>query len=363
MDTRINLLDLDRRDLEAFFAAIGEKSFRGSQVIKWIHQRGIVEFDGMTNLGKALREKLRTAACIRFPETVNHQVAADGTRKWLIRVDDRNCIETVYIPETGRGTLCVSSQVGCPLDCSFCSTGKQGFNRNLTVGEIIGQVWIANETLGYYADRRRKITNVVLMGMGEPLLNMGNVIKATNLMTDDLAYGLSRRRVTLSTAGVVPAMEKLGVTGNFSLAVSLHAANDDLRDVLVPLNRKYPIARLLAACRKYSADRGGETVTFEYVMLDGVNDSETDARQLVKLLQGLPAKVNLIPFNPFPGTKYRRSSPETIDRFRIILMAGGIMAITRKTRGEDIDAACGQLAGRVAPRAFRHRARAAAGGP
>jgi 23S rRNA (adenine2503-C2)-methyltransferase len=357
MAKRINLPDLDRQDMEAFFTGIGEKPYRASQALKWIHQYGVVEFDCMSNLGRLLREKLHNVASIMFPEIIGQQISEDGTHKWLIRVDDNNCIETVYIPETDRGTLCVSSQVGCPLDCSFCSTGKQGFNRNLTVSEIIGQVWIANKALGYYADRRRIITNVVLMGMGEPLLNMDNVIKATNLMTDDLAYGLSRRRVTLSTAGVVPAMEKLAKISNISLAVSLHAANDKLRDVLVPLNRKYPISQLMAASRQYSIDHGGEPVTFEYVMMDAVNDSEADARELAKLLQGMPAKVNLIPFNPFPGTEYKRSTPEAIDRFRNILINAGIMAITRKTRGDDIDAACGQLVGKVAPRAIRYHTR------
>ena len=314
MNGQVNLLDLDRPSLTEFFTGIGEKPFRAAQILKWIYHQGVLEFGHMTNLSKALREKLPEVATIKLPEIVTEQVSNDGTRKWLLRVDEHNCIETVFIPEKDRGTLCVSSQVGCALDCSFCSTGKQGFSRNLTVGEIIGQVWIANHALGHYKNRERIISNIVLMGMGEPLLNFDNVIKATNLMMDDLAFGLAHKRVTLSTAGVIPGIEKLAGISNVSLAVSLHAATNPLRDILVPINRKYPVEELIAASKHYAAAQDGDPITFEYVMLDGVNDSEADAVNLTKLLRGLPAKVNLIPFNPFPGTQYKRSSIETINR-------------------------------------------------
>ncbi len=334
---------------------MGERRFRATQLMKWIYQQGVDDFSAMTNLSKALRARLAEVAEVRAPEVVLDRTAEDGTRKWLLRLADGNAIETVFIPEAGRGTLCVSSQVGCTLNCDFCATARQGYNRNLTVDEIIGQLWVANRALGNRPREARVITNVVLMGMGEPLLNFDNVVKAVSLMLDDHAYGLSRRRVTLSTAGVVPALDRLReATGGIALAVSLHAVNDALRDRLVPLNKKYPIAELLAACKRYTAD-GRSRTTFEYVMLDGVNDSEADARALVRLLQGVPAKVNLIPFNPFPGAPYRRSSPEAIDRFRDILCRAGITTITRKTRGDRIDAACGQLAGRVQDRTRRSR--------
>ncbi|MBI4005627.1 MAG: 23S rRNA (adenine(2503)-C(2))-methyltransferase RlmN [Gammaproteobacteria bacterium] len=355
MNKHVNLLDLDRQSMEVFFTDMGEKSFRASQVLKWIHQQGVIEFDGMTNLSLSLRKKLSETACITPPEIVSEHISNDGTLKWLLRVDSNNCIETVFIPEKERGTLCVSSQVGCPLDCSFCATAKQGFNRNLTVAEIIGQVWVANNALGRYQKKERIISNVVMMGMGEPLLNFDNVIKAMNLMMDDLAYGLSRKRVTLSTAGVVPGIEKLGNVSNVSLAVSLHATNDKLRDELVPLNKKYPIDQLIAASRQYSKTQSGDPITFEYVMLDGINDSEKDAHELAELLKDFPAKVNLIPFNTFPGTEYQRSKTERIDRFRYILVNAGILTMTRKTRGEDIDAACGQLVGKVLSRAKRNK--------
>lgn len=356
-ETEVNLLNLDRFDMERFFGDMGEKSFRAKQVIQWLHQRGVDDFDAMTNLSKDLRLSLSRLACISPLEIVTDQVAFDGTRKWLLRLDSGNCIETVFIPEEGRGTLCVSSQAGCALDCSFCATAQQGFNRNLTVAEIIGQVWIANRALGKEPDGERIITNVVMMGMGEPLLNFTNVVKAMNLMMDDLAYGLSRRRVTLSTAGVIPALDRLRAESPVSLAVSLHAPNNPLRDQLVPLNKKYPIEELLAACRRYVEGDSRRRVTFEYVMLKDVNDSVELAHELVALLRDVPAKVNLIPFNPFPSTRYTRSSPEAVEQFRDILMVGGLMTVTRKTRGADIDAACGQLAGKVldrSRRALRH---------
>ena len=355
MNAQINLLDLDHQSMVDFFTGMDEKSFRASQVLKWIYQQGVIDFDLMTNLSKELREKLNQTACISLPEIVTEQLSSDGTRKWLLRIDAHNCVETVFIPETDRGTLCVSSQVGCPLDCSFCSTAKQGFNRNLSVSEIIGQLWLANKALGYFENRKRIISNVVLMGMGEPLLNFDNVIKAMNLMMDDLTFGLARKRVTLSTAGIVPGIRKLAHTSNVSLAISLHAANNPLRDVLVPVNKKYPLEELIKASREYSEIHNGETITFEYVMLDGINDSPADATQLAALLKGFPAKVNLIPFNPFPGAEYRRSGIETINRFREILMNAGIITITRKTRGEDIDAACGQLVGQVVSRSKKHQ--------
>jgi len=362
MTDKINLLDLNRADMEAFFLARGEKAFRATQVLKWLHQYGVTSFDEMTNLGKALRAKLAEHAEIRAPEVVIDQVSADGTYKWLLRLDSGNSVEAVFIPERGRGTLCVSSQVGCALACSFCSTGRQGFNRNLSVAEIIGQVWVANKALGRDPKGERIISNVVLMGMGEPLLNFDNVVKAMDLMMDDFAYGLSKRRVTLSTSGVVPALEKLKQTSDVALALSLHAPNDKLRDELVPLNKKYPIREVLDACTRYIGSLDSRRkITVEYVMLDGVNDADRHARELVKLLRSVPAKVNLIPFNPFPETQYRRSTPERIDRFRDILQQGGLITITRKTRGDDIDAACGQLVGKVMDRTKRNLPREATG--
>ncbi|MCG6934595.1 MAG: 23S rRNA (adenine(2503)-C(2))-methyltransferase RlmN [Proteobacteria bacterium] len=353
VSSRVNLLDLDRQGLIAFFTKLGEKPFRASQVLKWIYQCGVDDFDAMSNLSKSLRDTLHNEAEIRFPEIVSEQQSEDGTIKWLLRIDNGNCIETVFIPEAERGTLCISSQVGCALECSFCSTAQQGFNRNLSVGEIIGQLWVANKSLQCQPRTNRVISNVVLMGMGEPLLNFDNVVSAMNLMLDDLAYGLSKRRVTLSTSGVIPALDRLKQVSDVSLAVSLHAPDDALRNELVPINRKYPIRELLAACQRYITGEARRKVTFEYVMLDGINDSPRQARQLVKLLQDVPAKVNLIPFNPFPGTQYRSSSRERIDAFRDILMKAGLITVTRKTRGEDIDAACGQLAGKVLDRTKR----------
>jgi 23S rRNA (adenine2503-C2)-methyltransferase len=347
---RVNLLDLDRQGMEAFFTGLGEKPFRATQILQWIHQFGVTDFGVMTNLSKTLRVRLGEVANITPPTVVLHQEASEGTHKWLMRLGDGQAVETVYIPDGERVTLCVSSQVGCPLGCSFCATARQGFNRNLTVAEIIGQVWVVHRWLGHDPRGDRAVSNVVLMGMGEPLLNFNNVVAAMDLMLDDWAYGLSWRRVTLSTAGVVPALDRLRQTSPVNVAISLHAPDDALRDRLVPLNRKYPIAELLAACRRYVATDSRRSITFEYVMLAGVNDSPDQARALVQLLRGLPCKINLIPFNPFPEAQYQRSSVETIDRFRDILLAAGLTTITRKTRGEDIAAACGQLVGQVAAR-------------
>jgi 23S rRNA (adenine2503-C2)-methyltransferase len=351
---KTNLLDLDRKSMEAFFIHMGEKAFRATQVFKWVHQQGVVDFAAMTNLSKALRENLSATTVFRMPEVALEQRSDDGTRKWLLRLADGNCIETVFIPEENRGTLCVSSQVGCALDCAFCSTARQGFNRNLSVSEIIAQLWIANRTLNGFGATHRVVTNVVFMGMGEPLANFDNVVHALNIMMDDVGYGLSKRRVTVSTAGLVPALDRLREVSDVSLAVSLHATNDDLRNELVPINRKYPIAELMQACRRYLADQQTHRhITFEYVMLDGVNDSTDDARALVRLLRGIPAKINLIPFNPFPETRYRRSGKAAIDRFCDVLWAAGMITTTRRTRGDDIDAACGQLAGKVQDRTKR----------
>jgi len=347
--TKINLLGLDRLGMENYFREIGEKPFRASQLLQWIHQRGVIDFGAMTNLSKALRNRLEESCEIRPPTIVVDQLASDGTRKWLMQVDATNRIEIVFIPEEGRGTLCVSSQVGCALACTFCSTAQQGFNRNLEAAEIIGQLWSAQQALG--PDTR--ITNVVLMGMGEPLLNFNNVVAATNLMLDDFAYSLSKRRVTLSTSGVVPALDRLAEVTDISLAVSLHAPDDALRDELVPINRKYPLRELLPACKRYVGE-GRRKVTMEYVMLDGINDTPAHARALVKLLARVPAKINLIPFNPFPQARYRCSSPEAIARFSALLQEGGLITTTRKTRGEDIDAACGQLVGKVQDKSRRH---------
>ncbi len=353
-----NLLGFTRQELEDLFRELGEKPFRATQVLKWIHHQGVTDFGAMTNLSKVLRQRLAEVAEVRAPEVVTDQASADGSHKWVLRLDDGQHVETVYIPDGQRGTLCVSSQVGCALECSFCSTARQGFNRNLSAAEIIGQVWRAYHELGSDQSGNRLVTNVVLMGMGEPLLNFDEVVKATELMQDDLGYGISKRRVTLSTAGVVPALDRLAGVTDISLAVSLHAPNDELRNELVPLNRKYPIRDLIESCKRYVQGQPARRVTFEYVMLAGVNDSDEHARQLVKLLRGVPAKVNLIPFNPFPESRYRRSSREVVDRFRDILMAHGLMTITRKTRGDDIDAACGQLVGKVVDRTKRAQRRA-----
>ena len=347
----VNLLDFDAKALAGFCAEIGEKPFRAKQLLRWIHRSGEADFAGMSDLAKELRDKLCTTATIEPPHVISDHTAIDGTRKWLLAVGSGNGIETVFIPETSRGTLCISSQVGCALACTFCSTGRQGFNRNLTVAEIIGQLWWANKALAEEFDgggvRSRAVTNVVMMGMGEPLANFENVVMALNLMLDDNAYGLSRRRVTVSTSGLVPAMDRLRERCPVALAVSLHAPNDALRDQLVPINKKYPIKELLAACQRYLKSAPRDFITFEYVMLDGVNDSVTHARELVQLVQDTPCKFNLIPFNPFPDSGYSRSSPDTVRLFRDILMQAGLITTVRKTRGDDIAAACGQLAGKV----------------
>jgi len=353
-----NLLGFNRERLVALFHDMGERPFRASQVLKWIHQLGVDDFAAMTNLSKALRARLEREARVEPPRVVREQRSADGTVKWLLQVDSGNGIETVFIPEEGRGTLCVSSQVGCALNCSFCSTAQQGFNRNLGAAEIAGQLWLARRALGdHEAGDGRRITNVVLMGMGEPLLNFDAVVEALDLMLEDFAYGLSRRRVTLSTAGHVPGIDRLAARRPVALAVSPHAPDDALRDELVPLNRTFPIAELMAACRRYLAHDPRQRITFEYVMLDGVNDSPAHARRLAALLSDVPSKVNLIPFNPFPLARYRRSPDTRIEAFRDVLLSRGLVTITRKTRGDDIDAACGQLAGRVQARSRRVRTR------
>jgi len=346
-NSKTNLLGLTRAGLETFVIGMGEKPFRARQLFKWIYRRAAGDFEAMTDLGRDFRRRLAEIAEIRTPEVVTEQVSADGTRKWLLRLESGQAIEMVFIPEPGRGTLCISSQVGCAMDCTFCSTGQQGFNRNLETAEIVGQVWLANRELGYSPDGDRVITNVVFMGMGEPLANYRNVVPAAEVMMDDLGLDLSRRRVTVSTSGLVPQMIRIADETNVALAVSLHAPNDELRSQIVPINRKHPIAELLAACWHYVEKQNARGVTFEYVMLDGVNDRPEHARQLVALLRGHPAKVNLIPFNPFPGTLYRRSTAEAVERFRDLLLKGGVIATIRRTRGDDIDAACGQLVGRV----------------
>ena len=343
----VNLLDFDAAGMTAFFADNGEKPFRARQVLRWIHRSGQGDFDAMTDIAKSLREKLRIMASVTPPVIVSDKLSDDGTRKFLFDVGGGNAVETVFIPEDDRGTLCVSTQAGCALDCSFCSTGKQGFNRNLTVAEIIGQLWQANRALGADPAGDRIISNVVLMGMGEPLANFENTVKALRLMLDDNAYGLSRRRVTVSTSGLVPVMDRLADECAVALAVSLHAPNDKLRDELVPINRKYPLRELMAACGRYLQKAPRDFVTFEYVMLAGVNDSEEQARELLALTRNVSCKFNLIPFNPFPGSPYLRSSAPRIKRFAQILMDAGVVTTTRKTRGDDIDSACGQLAGQV----------------
>ena len=357
-----NLLDLDRTGLERFFAdELGEKRFRAHQVMKWIHHRHVTGFEEMTDLGKALRAKLQERAEIVVPHVHFDKESEDGTHKWLLGMDGRNAIETVYIPDKGRGTLCVSSQVGCALNCTFCSTATQGFNRNLSTAEIIGQVWVAAKHLGNIPHRQRKLTNVVMMGMGEPLANFDNVVRAMSVMRDDLGYGLANKRVTLSTAGMVPMIDRLGEESDVSLAVSLHAPNDELRTKLVPLNRKYPIAELMEACVRYALRKKGESVTFEYTLMKGVNDQPEHALELVQLLRAFDravqmkdaAKINLIPFNPFPGTRYERPDDVAIRTFQKLLNSAGMIAPVRRTRGDDIDAACGQLKGQVADRTRR----------
>ena len=353
---RVNLLGLPRAKMEAFLVSIGEKPFRAQQILKWIHHSGVDDFEQMTNLGKALRAKLAECAEIRPPGVVRQLDSKDGTRKWPVEVGGNNLVETVLIPDGKRGTLCVSSQVGCSLDCSFCSTGKQGFMRDLTAAEIIGQVWLALKSYDAFpSTNNRVVTNVVMMGMGEPLLNFENVVDATSLMMDDFGYGLSKRRVTLSTSGVVPMLDKLGDVSEVSLAVSLHAPNDALRDELVPINRRYPIAELLAACRRYLDKQPDKhrVVTVEYTLIAGVNDQPEHARELANVLRSLPCKVNLIPFNPFSLSDYQRPSNNAGSRFWQIMTDAGYVTTVRTSRGVDIDAACGQLAGQVQDRTRR----------
>ncbi len=361
---RVNLLGLSLRQMEQYFLDMGEKKFRAQQVLKWIHHAGVTDIGEMTNLGKSLREKLLAVAEVRPPEIVSQHDSSDGTRKWVIRVDGGGLVESVLIPEAGRATLCVSSQVGCSLDCSFCSTGKQGFQRDLSAAEIIGQVWLAIKSYdAFQAGNGRIVTNVVMMGMGEPLLNFDNVVAAMDLMLEDLAYGLSKRRVTLSTSGVVPALDRLAKVSEVSLAISLHAPNDELRSQLVPINRKYPIAMLLESARNYiDAQRDSKrVVTVEYTLIAGVNDQQEHARELAVLLKEFPCKINLIPFNAFPQSGYQRPSGNAVSRFWQVLVDAGFVVTVRTTRGDDIDAACGQLVGQVVDRTRRsERYRAAA---
>jgi 23S rRNA (adenine2503-C2)-methyltransferase len=369
----INLLDFNAKNLTGFCGEIGEKPFRAKQLLRWIHQSGEADFAGMSNLAKVLREKLSATAVVKPPQVISEHISTDGTRKWLMDVGAGNGIEAVFIPESGRSTLCISSQVGCALECTFCSTGRQGFNRNLGVAEIIGQLWWANKVLAatkeeatlrtknFVSETRQacpsghnyKVSNVVMMGMGEPLANFENVVSALDLMLDDNAYGLSRRRVTVSTSGLIPAMDRLSERCPVALAVSLHAPNDMLRDQLVPINKKYPLKELLSACQRYLNTAPRDFITFEYIMLAGINDSVAQACELVKLVKDTPCKFNLIPFNPFPNSGYKCSSSEAIHRFRDVLMQAGLVSTVRKTRGDDIDAACGQLAGRVLDRTRR----------
>jgi 23S rRNA (adenine2503-C2)-methyltransferase len=346
-EQKTNLLGLNRKAMEALFEGLGSKAFHGRNVLKWIHKHGVTDFDAMTDVPKKLRAQLAEIAEVRVPEIVFDQPSRDGTHKWVLELDCNNRIESVLIPDGDRTTLCVSTQVGCALDCSFCSTAKQGFNRNLSVAEIIGQVWVAVREMD------KPLTNVVLMGMGEPLANFDAVVAAMDIMQDDLTYMLSKYRVTISTSGIVPALNELRKVSDVSLAVSLHAPNNELRDQLVPINRKYPLEQLIPACREFIKGDKRRKITWEYVMLDGVNDTDRHAKQLIRLLEGTPSKMNLIPFNPFPGTEYRSSPPERIEAFRQRLMKAGIISMTRKTRGEDIDAACGQLVGRVKDRSRR----------
>ncbi len=357
-----NLLDLDREGLERFFVeTLGEKRYRAHQVMKWIHHRYVTDFNEMTDLGKALRAKLQQHAHVVVPGVQFEKPSVDGTHKWLLGMDGGNAIETVFIPVDGRGTLCVSSQVGCALNCQFCSTATQGFNRNLSTAEIIGQVWVAAKHLGNLPHQRRKLTNVVMMGMGEPLMNFDNVVRAMSIMRDDLGYGLANKRVTLSTAGMVPMIDRLGQESDVSLAVSLHAADDELRTSLVPLNKKYPVAELMAACERYVKRKPRASVTFEYTMMKGVNDQPQHARALARLMRQFDnavqmhdaAKVNLIPFNPYPGTRFERSPEDDIRTFQKILQDARVLTTVRRTRGDDIDAACGQLKGQVLDRTRR----------
>ncbi len=344
---KTNLLNYDLPALTEYFQQIGQKPFRAKQVMRWIHQAGASSFDEMTDLAKALRADLQQHAELAVPALMTAQESQDGTRKWLLDVGTGNGVETVFIPESERGTLCISSQIGCALECTFCSTGRQGFNRNLSAAEIIGQLWWANKAMGVTPKNERVISNVVMMGMGEPLANFDNVVTALSIMLDDHGYGLSRRRVTVSTSGMVPQMDRLKEVMPVALAVSLHASNDAVRDEIVPLNKKYPLKELMAACQRYLVKAPRDFVTFEYVMLDGVNDKPQHARELLSLVKDVPCKFNLIPFNPFPNSGYNRSSNENIRVFREILQEAGLVVTVRKTRGDDIDAACGQLAGQV----------------
>jgi 23S rRNA (adenine2503-C2)-methyltransferase len=355
---KTNLLGLSVSKLGDFFEQLGEKRFRATQMVKWIHQMGERDFDQMTNLSKSLREKLHESAEICLPEVVSCQDSSDGTRKWLIKVEGGSCIEMVYIPEKDRGTLCVSSQIGCALDCSFCATGKQGFNRDLSTAEIIGQLWIAAQSFDQFGTKSpRRVTNVVMMGMGEPLMNFDNVVDAMNLMMEDNAYGLSKRRVTLSTAGVVPALDQLAEVTDVSLAISLHAPNDELRNELVPINRKYSVTEFVQSAKNYieKMPDNRRKATVEYTLMDQVNDRSVHARELAALLRDLPCKINLIPFNPFPGSDYKRVTNTALNRFRDILQGEGYTVTVRTTRGDDIAAACGQLAGEVNDRTKRQQ--------
>jgi 23S rRNA (adenine2503-C2)-methyltransferase len=354
-----NLLDFDAHGLTSYLTEMGEKPFRARQLMRWIYREGESDFAAMTDIAASLRAKLTEQACVSVPTIMREELSDDGTRKWLLDVGTGNAVEAVYIPEETRGTLCISSQAGCALNCTFCSTGKQGFNRNLSVAEIIGQLWWANHQLGKNALGLWPISNVVMMGMGEPLLNFDNTVSALRLMLDDYGYGLSRRRVTVSTSGVVPAMDRLREECPVALAVSLHAPNDKLRDEIVPINQKYPLKVLMAACQRYLEKAPRDFITFEYVMLDGVNDSEKQARELINLVHDVPCKFNLIPFNPFPQSGYQRSKPDAIQRFRDVLMQADIVTTVRRTRGDDIAAACGQLAGQVQDKTKRNLQRVA----
>ena len=354
----VNLLGLDPEALEAFCAGLGEKPYRARQLLRWIHQNGMGDFGAMTDISRPLRERLPACASIPAPAVLRDSTAGDGTRKWLLDVGTGNAIETVFIPEVNRGTLCISSQAGCALECSFCSTGRQGFNRNLSTAEIVGQVWTAAKHLGNVPHRQRKLTNVVMMGMGEPLMNFDNVVRAMSIMRDDLGYGLANKRVTLSTAGMVPMIDRLGEESDVSLAVSLHAPNDELRTELVPLNKKYPIAELMAACQRYVMRKPRASITFEYTLMKGVNDQPAHARELARLMRAFDnavqmkdaAKVNLIPFNPFPGTRFERSEEADIRAFQKLLQESRVLATVRRTRGDDIDGAGGQPKGQVTDR-------------
>ena len=346
--SRINLFGMDRERLRSEFESIGQKPWRADQIMQWIYRRGVDDFDGMSNLSKDFRTRLRNDFVVQPPELLGEQVSADGTRKWILKVGGGQAIETVFIPEKDRGTLCISSQVGCAMDCAFCSTGQQGLNRNLSTAEIVAQVWFAAKTLGGNFQTERVISNVVFMGMGEPLANYNAVLPAIHILQDDHGFGLSKRRVTVSTSGLVPFIDRLRADADTAMAVSLHAPNDELRNELVPINRKYPLAELMEACRRYTSGRDHKMhLVYEYVMLDGVNDSPALARDLARLLQDMPAKVNLIPFNPYPETRFKRSKREAIEKFSGILRSKNILSTTRKTRGDDIDAACGQLVGKV----------------